>query len=72
MTADATINSRGQITIPKIFRASLGMKTGNRLTLTLLPDATVILRVKNKKISDVAGLLHDKNRKPLSIFALSI
>jgi len=61
MTADATINSRGQITIPKIFRASLGMKTGNRLTLTLLPDATVILRVKNKKISDVAGLLHDKN-----------
>jgi AbrB family looped-hinge helix DNA binding protein len=71
MTTDATLTSKGQTTIPKQIRDSLGMKAGDRMTFTLMPDATVILRVKNKKISDVAGMLHKKNRKPLPITALS-
>jgi antitoxin PrlF len=71
MTTDATLTSKGQTTIPKQIRDSLGMKAGDRMTFTLMADATVIMRVKNKKISDIAGMLHKKNRKALPITALS-
>jgi antitoxin PrlF len=71
MTADTTLTSKGQTTIPKEIRDSLGMKAGDRMTFTLMPDATVVLRVKNKKLADVAGILHKKGRKPLTIDALS-
>lgn len=54
MTADATLTSKGQTTIPKEIRDELGMKPGDRMTLTLMPDSTVVMRVKNKKLSDLA------------------
>jgi antitoxin PrlF len=71
MTTDATLTSKGQTTIPKEIRASLGMKAGDRMTFTLMPDATVIMRVKRKSISEVAGSLHKKGRKPIPIEQLS-
>jgi antitoxin PrlF len=71
MTTDATLTSKGQTTIPKEIRASLGMKAGDRMTFTLMPDATVVMRVKRKSISEVAGSLHKKGRKPIPIEQLS-
>ena len=71
MTTDATLTSKGQTTIPKEFRVSLGMKAGDRMTFTLMPDATVIMRVKRKSISEVAGSLHKKGRKPIPVEQLS-
>lgn len=71
MTTDATLSSKGQMTIPKEIRASLGMKAGDRMTFTLMPDATVIMRVKRKSISEVAGSLHKKGRKPIPVEQLS-
>jgi antitoxin PrlF len=71
MTTDATLTSKGQTTIPKEIRASLGMKAGDRMTFTLMPDATVVMRVKRKSITEVAGSLHKKGRKPIPIEQLS-
>jgi AbrB family looped-hinge helix DNA binding protein len=71
MTTDATLTSKGQTTIPKEIRASLGMKAGDRMTFTLMPDATVVMRVKRKSISEVAGSLHKKGRKAIPIEQLS-
>jgi|GEM_PF-1659715 len=48
MTTEATLTSKGQTTIPIEIRESLQMKTGDRMTFTLLPDGTVLMRVKNK------------------------
>ena len=61
----------GQITIPKGIRDHLHMKEGDRLTFTLLPDGTVLMRVKNKSAMETAGRLHKKGRKPLPIEGLS-
>jgi hypothetical protein len=47
------------------------MKTGDRMTFTLMPDGVVLLRVKNKRVADLAGLLHKKGRKPVPIEKLS-
>jgi antitoxin PrlF len=71
MTTDATLTSKGQMTIPKAIRDSLGMKAGDRMTFTLMPDGIVVLRVKNKRVSDLGGILHKKGRKAVPIELLS-
>lgn len=71
MSAEATLTSKGQTTIPKSIRDRLRMKTGDRMSFTLMPDGVVIMRVKNRRVSELAGLLYKKGRKPVSIELLS-
>jgi len=71
MTTEATLTSKGQTTIPIEIRESLQMKTGDRMTFTLLPDGTVLMRVKNKSAMNVAGRLFKKGRKALPVDDLS-
>ncbi len=65
MPIDATLTSKGRTTIPKEIRESLGMKAGDRMTFTLMPDATVVMRVKTKSVIELAGMLHKRGRKPV-------
>ena len=71
MPSDATLTSKGQTTIPKEIREGLGMKPGDRMTFTLMPDATVVMRVKSRSVIDLGGMLHKKGRKPIPIEQLS-
>jgi len=71
MTGDATLTSKGQTTIPKAIRDTLAMKPGDRLTFTLMTDGTVLMRVKNKHVMDLAGTLRRKGRKAVPIEQLS-
>ncbi len=67
MSTATTLTSKGQTTIPKEIRDSLGIKPGDRMTFTLMPDATVVMRVKTKRAADLAGLLHKKGRKAVPV-----
>ncbi len=71
MSSEATLTSKGQTTIPKLIRDSLRMKTGDRMSFTLMPDGVVVMRVKNKRAAEVAGLLQRKGRKPVPVELLS-
>jgi antitoxin PrlF len=71
MSIDATLTGKGQTTIPKAIRDSLRMKAGDKMSFTLMPDGVVIMRVKNRRVSDLAGLLYKKGRKPVPIELLS-
>jgi AbrB family looped-hinge helix DNA binding protein len=71
MTTDATLTSKGQTTIPKEIRDELGMKPGDRMTFTLMPDSTVVMRVKSKNLTELAGSLYKKGRKPVPVEQLS-
>ena len=71
MSTDATLTGKGQTTIPKEIRDSLGMKPGDRMTFTLMPDSTVIMRVKGKSVTELAGMLHKKGRKAVPVEHLS-
>lgn len=71
MTIEATLTSKGQTTIPKEIRDSLHMKAGDRITFTLMPDATVVMRLKSKSLTELAGTLHKKGRKPVPVGQLS-
>jgi AbrB family looped-hinge helix DNA binding protein len=71
MSTETTLTSKGQTTIPKTIRDSLRMKTGDRMSFTLMPDGVVVMRVKNKRVSDLAGLLYKKGRKTVPVEQLS-
>ena len=71
MTISTTLTSKGQTTIPKEIRDCLGMKPGDRMTFTLVSDGTVVMRLKSKSILELAGVLHKKGRKAVSIEQMS-
>lgn len=71
MDTEATLTSKGRITIPKTIRDRLQMKAGDKMTFRLMSDGIVLMRVKNKRLVDVAGLLHKKGRKPVPVDQLS-
>ena len=71
MTTGATLTSKGQTTIPKEIRDSLGIKPGDRMTFTQMPDGTVLMRVKTKSMVELAGSFHKKGRKTVPIDQMS-
>jgi antitoxin PrlF len=54
---EATITSKGQITIAVDIRRSLGVQAQDRLSFTPMSDGTVVLRAKKKTLADLKGLL---------------
>ncbi len=71
MSAESTLTSKGQITIPKGIRDHLHIKPGDRMTFTAMPDGTVLLRVKNKNVMTLAGSLRRKGQKRVPVEQLS-
>jgi AbrB family looped-hinge helix DNA binding protein len=71
MSTESTLTSKGQTTVPKAIRESLRLKSGDRITFTLMPDGTVLMRVKNKSVMGLAGTLRRRGRKALPVEELS-
>jgi AbrB family looped-hinge helix DNA binding protein len=53
----STITSKGQITIPKEVRASLGLEAGHEVTFRVREDGVVELRPKNVDLMSLRGIL---------------
>lgn len=63
----STITSKGQTTIPKDIREGLGLHAKDQIQFTMLPDKTVIFRVKKRDINELYGLLHDETRETIPL-----
>jgi len=50
----AIVSIKGQTTIPKDVRAVANLKAGDRIHFTVLADGTILVRVKNRSIRDIA------------------
>ncbi|MFA6033341.1 MAG: AbrB/MazE/SpoVT family DNA-binding domain-containing protein [Myxococcota bacterium] len=60
----ATVTSKGQVTLPKLIRDRLGLKTGDKIDLRLGESGeTAVLIPVNLEADDVFGILKSKNRK---------
>lgn len=55
--SEATMTSKGQVTIPADIRRSLGLNPQDRLSFTPMPDGTVVLRAKTRSVLDLKGIL---------------
>ena len=65
--SEATLTSKGQITIPADIRKSMSIGPKDRLTFTTMPDGTVVMRAKTKSIKELRGML-----KPQHVVRISI
>jgi len=63
----STITSKGQITIPKSVRKSLGLQPGDRIEFFVHENGEIIVKPIAKKVDEVFGRLYDNKRKPVSV-----
>jgi antitoxin PrlF len=61
--SEATVSSKGQITIPADIRKALGLTPGERVVFTRLEDGTTIMRGKTRSILELKGMLKPKRAK---------
>jgi AbrB family looped-hinge helix DNA binding protein len=64
--SEATMTSKGQITVPKDIRLKLGLRPGDRIRFLLEADGRVRLMPAKRDISELVGIL-PKPRRALSI-----
>ena len=65
--AESTITVKGQTTVPLPIRDAMHTHAGSRLTWSLMPDGTAIVRAKTKSVLDLAGMLKAPPGKQVSI-----
>jgi AbrB family looped-hinge helix DNA binding protein len=70
--SEATLTSKGQITIPADIRRALAIGPKDRLTFTPMPDGPVVLRAKTKFLLALKGMLKPPLGTPVSISEMSM
>lgn len=58
----ATINRRGQATIPKEIREHLGLEPGDRIRFVVDDHGQVRLTARKRRLADLAGCLGEPER----------
>jgi len=65
--ADATLTSKGQITIPVQVRNALGIEAGDRVEFVELSEGQFVIMAATKSIRDLEGLFRGRRSKPVSV-----
>ena len=61
--SEATVTSKGQVTIPADIRKAMGLSAGERVVFTQLEDGTTVMRAKTRSILELKGLLKSAVKK---------
>ena len=64
---EATLTTKGQVTVPKAVRDHLKLETGARLDFVIQDDGTVVVKPVTRHVRELAGLLHRPGRRPVSV-----
>lgn len=64
---ESTITAKGQTTVPADIRQAIGGVPGTRLVWHALPDGRLLVRVKNKSVLDLKGMLKPPKGKHVAI-----
>ena len=72
--SEATITSKGQVTIPDDIRRAMGLSAGERVVFTQLDDGTIVFRAKRRSILELKGLLKPARagKQPVSVRDMNI
>ena len=63
----ATMTSKGQITVPKEVRDDLHLTAGSKVVFVKLPNGHYRIVPRTGSVEDFIGLLHDPERRPLTL-----
>jgi antitoxin PrlF len=61
--ANATVTSKGQVTIPADIRRSMNLVAGQQVVFTQLSDGTTVMRAKTRSVADSLGMLKPNGSK---------
>lgn len=72
--SEATVTSKGQVTIPAEIRRAMRLTAGERVVFTQLDDGTTVFRAKRRSVLELKGLLKPARRKgrPVAIEDMNI
>jgi AbrB family looped-hinge helix DNA binding protein len=72
--SEATVTSKGQVTIPAEIRKAMGLTAGERVVFTQLDDGTTVFRAKRRSILELRGLLKPTRgrKRPVPIKDMNI
>jgi antitoxin PrlF len=72
--SEATVTSKGQVTIPADIRKAMGLAAGERVIFTQLEDGTIVFRAKRRSILELKGLLKTAGprKRPIAIKDMNI
>jgi AbrB family looped-hinge helix DNA binding protein len=62
--SEATVTSKGQITIPADIREAMGLSAQDRVVFTRLPDGSTIMRAKTRSVTELKGMLKRRKGAP--------
>lgn len=65
--AEATITSKGQITVPKEVREALRVDAGDRLEFVISERGEVSVRPLRKDVRRLSGILKRRGQRPISV-----
>lgn len=63
----ATLTSKGQVTIPKVIRDSLNIKSGDKIEFLVTEGKEALIRPTTMTVDSVFGRLHNFKIKPVSV-----
>ena len=63
---NATVTSKGQVTLPKAIREKLGIKTGTRLKFEVTADGRLTVTPARRGAESLFGILHRAGTKAAS------
>jgi AbrB family looped-hinge helix DNA binding protein len=61
--SEATVISKGQITIPAEIRKQMDLNPQDKVVFTLLPNGTTVMRAKNRSIKSLAGSVKSSKKR---------
>lgn len=64
---EATVTSKGQLTIPKKIREKLNLHPGDKVSFEETKEGEVKISTQKKSILRLAGILHRPGQKKVSI-----
>jgi AbrB family looped-hinge helix DNA binding protein len=66
--AEATVTSKGQITIPTEVRRAMGLTARDKVVFSRLLDGTTVIRAKTRSVTELKGLVKvRRSRKPVAV-----
>lgn len=71
LTAIQSTISHGQTAIPEEIQQALHLQDGEAITWYVMPDRSIVVRAKNRPITDLDGLL-PKPETPVDIADMSV
>ena len=70
--SEATLNSKGQVTIPAELRRAMGLTAGARVVFTRFGDGTTVIRAKPRSILELKGLLQRSAKHKVSVDEMNL